>query len=44
MRKEEKQEIVQALAEQIKSFGNFYIADTADLTVEKNQRNSSQMF
>lgn len=35
MRKEEKQEIVQALAEQIKSFGNFYIADTADLTVEK---------
>ena len=35
MRKEEKQEIVQALAEQIKSYGNFYIADTADLTVEK---------
>jgi len=35
MRKEEKQEIVQALAEQIKSFGNFYIADTADLSVEK---------
>lgn len=35
MRKEEKQEIVQALAEQIKSHGNFYITDTADLTVEK---------
>jgi len=35
MRKEEKQEIVLALAEQIKSYGNFYIADTADLTVEK---------
>ncbi|GGH04831.1 50S ribosomal protein L10 [Sphingobacterium alkalisoli] len=35
MRKEEKQEIVQALAEQIKSFGNFYITDTADLTVDK---------
>ena len=33
MRKEEKQAIVQALAEQIKSYGNFYIADTADLTV-----------
>ncbi|TDS15971.1 50S ribosomal protein L10 [Sphingobacterium paludis] len=35
MRKEEKQEIVQALAEQIKSYGNFYITDTADLTVDK---------
>lgn len=35
MKKEEKQEIVQALAEQIKSFGNFYITDTADLTVDK---------
>jgi large subunit ribosomal protein L10 len=35
MRKEEKQEIVQALAEQIKSYGNFYITDTADLSVEK---------
>ncbi len=35
MRKEEKQAIVQALAEQIKSYGNFYITDTADLTVEK---------
>lgn len=35
MKKEEKQEIVQALADQITSFGNFYITDTADLTVEK---------
>jgi len=35
MRKEEKQEIVQALAEQIKEYGNFYITDTADLTVAK---------
>ncbi len=35
MRKEEKQEIVQALTEQIKSYGSFYITDTADLTVEK---------
>jgi len=35
MRKEEKQEIVEALVDQIKTNGNFYIADTADLTVEK---------
>ena len=35
MKKEGKQEIVQALADQITSFGNFYITDTADLTVEK---------
>ena len=35
MRKEEKQEIVEALADQIKNYGNFYITDTADLTVEK---------
>lgn len=35
MRKEEKQEIVQALAEQIKSYGNFYVTDTANLTVAK---------
>jgi Ribosomal protein L10 len=33
MKREEKQEIVKALAEQIKSYGNFYITDTADLTV-----------
>ena len=35
MRKEEKQVIVLALAEQIKSYGNFYITDTAELSVEK---------
>src|SRR5690625_5594825 len=35
MRKEQKQEIVKALVDQIKSSGNFYITDTADLTVEK---------
>lgn len=35
MRIQEKQEIVQALVEQIKSSGNFYITDTADMTVEK---------
>ena len=35
MRKEEKQEIVQALTEQIREYGNFYITDTSDLTVAK---------
>lgn len=35
MRKEEKQEIVQALTEQIREFGNFYITDTSNLTVAK---------
>ncbi|EOR92967.1 LSU ribosomal protein L10p (P0) [Arcticibacter svalbardensis MN12-7] len=35
MRKEEKQEIVQALTEQIKEYGNFYITDTANLSVAK---------
>jgi large subunit ribosomal protein L10 len=35
MTKEEKHDLVQALAEQIKEYGNFYITDTADLTVEK---------
>ncbi len=35
MKREEKQEIVNALAEQIKSYGNFYIADTANLSVAK---------
>ncbi|WP_374163109.1 50S ribosomal protein L10 [Arcticibacter sp. MXS-1] len=35
MRKEEKHEIVQSLTEQIKEYGNFYITDTADLTVAK---------
>src|ERR1700744_3367160 len=35
MNKEEKHELVQTLAEQMKEYGNFYITDTADLTVEK---------
>lgn len=35
MKREEKQAIVNALTEQIKSYGNFYITDTADLTVAK---------
>ena len=35
MRKEEKQEIVQALTEQISEYGNFYITDTSELTVAK---------
>jgi large subunit ribosomal protein L10 len=35
MKKEEKQEIVQALTEQIKEYGNFYITDTSDLSVAK---------
>lgn len=35
MNKEEKHELVQALAEQMKEYGNFYITDTANLTVEK---------
>ena len=35
MNKEEKHELVIALAEQIKEYGNFYITDTANLTVAK---------
>ena len=35
MTKDEKHELVAALAEQMKEYGNFYITDTADLTVEK---------
>lgn len=35
MRKEEKHEVVSALAEQMKEYGNFYITDTSELTVEK---------
>lgn len=35
MKKEEKQDVVLALAEQIKEYGNFYITDTADLSVVK---------
>lgn len=35
MNKEEKYELVLALTEQMKEFGNFYITDTSDLTVAK---------
>ena len=35
MRKEEKHEVVDALKAQIEEFGNFYITDTANLTVAK---------
>lgn len=35
MKKEEKYEVVSALAEQIKEYGNFYVTDTSNLTVAK---------
>jgi len=35
MNKEEKYDLVLALTEQIKEYGNFYITDTSNLTVEK---------
>jgi len=35
MTKEEKHEVVLALTEKIAEYGNFYITDTADLTVAK---------
>ncbi|MVN21027.1 50S ribosomal protein L10 [Mucilaginibacter arboris] len=35
MKKEEKYEVVNALAEQIKEYGNFYVTDTSNLTVAK---------
>jgi len=35
MRKEEKQDVVLALKEQIEEYGNFYITDTAELSVAK---------
>lgn len=35
MTKEEKHDLVIALAEQMKEYGNFYITDTSDLTVAK---------
>jgi len=35
MNKEEKHELVLALTEQMKEYGNFYITDTSDLTVAK---------
>ena len=35
MNREEKQEVVLALQEKMQEYGNFYIADTSSLTVEK---------
>jgi len=35
MNKEEKHDLVLALTEQMKEYGNFYITDTSSLTVEK---------
>jgi large subunit ribosomal protein L10 len=35
MNKEEKHDLVLALSEQMKEFGNFYITDTSELTVAK---------
>jgi large subunit ribosomal protein L10 len=35
MNREEKHELVLTLAEQMREYGNFYITDTADLTVAK---------
>ncbi|WP_462266514.1 50S ribosomal protein L10 [Mucilaginibacter sp.] len=35
MNKEDKYELVNALTEQINEYGNFYITDTADLSVDK---------
>jgi len=44
MNKEEKHELVSALAEQMKEFGNFYITDTSDLTVAKINNIRRQCF
>lgn len=44
MNREEKHELVQALAEQMKEYGNFYITDTANLTVEKVNHIRRQCF
>jgi len=44
MNKEEKHELVAALAEQMKEFGNFYITDTSDLTVAKVNNIRRQCF
>ncbi len=35
MNREEKQEVVLALQEKMQEYGNFYIADTSGLSVEK---------
>src|ERR1700679_912459 len=44
MNKEEKHELVAALTEQMKAFGNFYITDTSDLTVAKINNIRRQCF
>ena len=44
MNKEEKHELVAALTEQMKEFGNFYITDTSDLTVAKINNIRRQCF
>ena len=44
MTKEEKYDLVVALTEQMKEFGNFYITDTSNLTVEKINHIRRQCF
>jgi len=44
MNKEEKHELVAALADQMKEYGNFYITDTSNLTVEKVNHIRRQCF
>ena len=44
MNKEEKHDLVLALTEQIKDYGNFYITDTSDLTVAKINDNRRKCF
>jgi large subunit ribosomal protein L10 len=44
MNKEEKHDLVLALTEQMKEYGNFYITDTSDLTVAKVNNIRRQCF
>ena len=44
MNKEEKYDLVVALSEQMKEYGNFYITDTSDLTVAKVNHIRRQCF
>jgi len=44
MNKEEKYDLVVALTEQMKEYGNFYITDTSDLTVAKINNIRRQCF
>jgi large subunit ribosomal protein L10 len=44
MNKEEKYDLVVALSEQMKEYGNFYITDTSDLTVAKVNNIRRQCF